>query len=104
MFKRFRFVYALLIGVILAMLLVYVRLPYYITKPGMAEKLEPYVQVDGGTKESGDFMLVTVSMGRANVVNFYPQNLINIIKFLRKKRFYNKMKVMKTINFAKYTR
>ncbi|MDM5156112.1 SepM family pheromone-processing serine protease [Bacillus sp. DX1.1] len=70
MFKRFRFVYALLIGVILAMLLVYVRLPYYITKPGMAEKLEPYVQVDGGTKESGDFMLVTVSMGRANVVNF----------------------------------
>ncbi len=63
MFKRFRFIYAILIGVILAMLLVYVRLPYYVTKPGMAAKLEPYVQVEGGTKESGDFMLVTVSMG-----------------------------------------
>lgn len=47
MFKRFRFIYAILIGVILAMLLVYVRLPYYITKPGMAAKLEPYVQVEG---------------------------------------------------------
>ncbi|MBO1578804.1 MULTISPECIES: SepM family pheromone-processing serine protease [Bacillus] len=69
MFKRFRFIYAILIGVILAMLLVYVRLPYYVTKPGMAAKLEPYVQVDGGKKESGDFMLVTVSMGPANVVN-----------------------------------
>ncbi|KFN04426.1 PDZ domain-containing protein [Bacillus clarus] len=69
MFKRFRFVYAILIGMILAMLLVYVRLPYYVTKPGMAAKLAPYVQVDGGTKESGDFMLVTVSMGPANVVD-----------------------------------
>ncbi|KEK25855.1 SepM family pheromone-processing serine protease [Bacillus gaemokensis] len=69
MFKRFRFIYAIIIGVILAMLLVYVRLPYYITKPGMAAKLTPYVQVDGGKKESGDFMLVTVSMGPANVVN-----------------------------------
>ena len=47
MFKRFRFIYAILIGVILAMLLVYVRLPYYVTKPGMAAKLEPYVQVEG---------------------------------------------------------
>ena len=63
MFKRFRFIYTILIGVILAMLLVYVRLPYYITKPGMVRKLEPYVQVEGGTKESGDFILVTVSMG-----------------------------------------
>lgn len=50
MFKRFRFIYAILIGVILAMLLVYVRLPYYVTKPGMAAKLEPYVQVEGGRK------------------------------------------------------
>ncbi|MGF9965628.1 SepM family pheromone-processing serine protease [Bacillus rhizoplanae] len=70
MFKKFRYLYALLIGVIVAMLVVFVPLPYYITKPGMAEKLEPYVQVEGGNKEKGDFMLVTVSMGRANVVNF----------------------------------
>ena len=50
MFKRFRFIYAILIGVILAMLLVYVRLPYYVTKPGMVAKLEPYVQVEGEQK------------------------------------------------------
>ncbi|MDP7979097.1 SepM family pheromone-processing serine protease [Bacillus multifaciens] len=70
MFKKFRYLYALLIGVIIAMLIVFVPLPYYITKPGMAEKLEPYVKVEGGNKEKGDFMLVTVSMGRANVVNY----------------------------------
>ncbi|MEH7461766.1 SepM family pheromone-processing serine protease [Bacillus thuringiensis] len=70
MFKKFRYLYALLIGVIIAVLIVFVPLPYYITKPGMAEKLEPYVKVEGGNKEKGDFMLVTVSMGRANVVNY----------------------------------
>ncbi|PEA55329.1 hypothetical protein CON64_08010 [Bacillus pseudomycoides] len=70
MFKKFRYLYALLIGVIIAMLIVFVPLPYYITKPGLAEKLEPYVKVEGGNKEKGDFMLVTVSMGRANVVNY----------------------------------
>lgn len=70
MFKKFRYLYALLIGVIIAMLIVFVPLPYYITKPGMAEKLEPYVKVEGGNKEKGDFMLVTISMGRANVVNY----------------------------------
>ncbi|MDC2864822.1 SepM family pheromone-processing serine protease [Bacillus sp. BP-3] len=70
MFKKFRYLYALLIGVMIAMLIVFVPLPYYITKPGMAEKLEPYVKVEGGNKEKGDFMLVTVSMGRANVVNY----------------------------------
>ncbi|MCM3736911.1 PDZ domain-containing protein [Bacillus cytotoxicus] len=70
MFKKFRYLYAVLIGVIIAMLIVFVPLPYYITKPGLAEKLEPYVKVEGGNKEKGDFMLVTVSMGRANVVNY----------------------------------
>lgn len=69
MFKRFRFMYAVLIGIIVTILLVYVRFPYYVTKPGMAAELEPYVQVEGGNKESGDFMLVTVSMGPANIVN-----------------------------------
>lgn len=69
MFKRFRFVYVLLIGVIFAMIMVYVPLPYYITKPGMADELEPYVQVEGGYEEEGNFMLVTVAMGRANILN-----------------------------------
>ena len=66
MFKRFRFIYAILIGVILAMLLVYVRLPYYVTKPGMAAKLAPYVQVDGGTKESGDFFSTNLPTNKKN--------------------------------------
>lgn len=64
MFKRFRFIYAILIGVILAMLLVYVRLPYYVTKPGMAAKLEPYVQVEGGQKNLVILCLLRFQWGR----------------------------------------
>ncbi|WP_336821113.1 SepM family pheromone-processing serine protease [Bacillus thuringiensis] len=69
MFKRFQFIYAILIGIILALLLVYVRLPYYVTKPGMAAKLDPYIQVVDGKKASGDFMVVTVAMKPANMVS-----------------------------------
>ncbi|AMR06076.1 SepM family pheromone-processing serine protease [Bacillus thuringiensis] len=69
MFKRFQFIYAILIGIILALLLVYVRLPYYVTKPGMAAKLDPYIQVFDGKKASGDFMVVTVAMKPANMVS-----------------------------------
>ncbi|MCP1124841.1 hypothetical protein CN326_01650 [Bacillus sp. AFS018417] len=90
MFKKFRYLYALLIGVIVAMLIVFVPLPYYITKPGMAEKLEPYVQVEGGNKEKGDFMLVTVSMGRANVVNFLSAKFNKYEEILKKEEILQK--------------
>jgi PDZ domain-containing protein len=70
MFKRLRYVTVFLLAIMLAFAVMYVPLPYYITKPGLAEKLEPYVQVEGGYKEKGDFMLVTVSMSRANITNY----------------------------------
>ncbi|MFD3448028.1 SepM family pheromone-processing serine protease [Microbacteriaceae bacterium 4G12] len=70
MFKRLRYLYVFLIGLLLAISITYIPLPYYITKPGMADKLQPYVQVENGYKEKGDFMLVTVSMSRANITNY----------------------------------
>lgn len=45
-------------------------LPYYISKPGMAKKLEPIIAVENGYKENGNFMFTTVSMGRANIYTY----------------------------------
>jgi Lon-like protease len=45
-------------------------LPYYVTKPGMAKQLEPIIEVEGGYEETGDFMLTTVRMGRANIYSY----------------------------------
>lgn len=58
------------IGVLLIVLLSYIQLPYYITKPGMAEELAPIVTVDGGYKEKGSLMLTTVRMGKANIFSY----------------------------------
>lgn len=45
-------------------------LPYYVTKPGMAKELEPIIEVEGGSDESGSFMLTTVVMGQANIYTY----------------------------------
>ncbi|WP_409275512.1 SepM family pheromone-processing serine protease [Neobacillus sp. SCS-31] len=45
-------------------------LPYYISKPGMAKELEPIIEVEGGHKEEGSFMLTTVRMGKANIYSY----------------------------------
>lgn len=50
-------------------------LPYYVTKPGMAEKLKPIVKVQNGYHEKGDFMLTTVRMGRANIYSLAEAKL-----------------------------
>jgi Lon-like protease len=58
------------IGAIIAVLFTFIKLPYYVTMPGTAQKLEPLVHVKGGDEDDGDFMLTTVRMGRANVVSY----------------------------------
>ncbi|TYR82828.1 PDZ domain-containing protein [Priestia megaterium] len=55
--------------VMVAMLCFY-PLPYYITKPGMAQELSPIIQVEDGYKEQGTFMLTTVQMGRATPLSY----------------------------------
>jgi PDZ domain-containing protein len=75
MFKRLRYVTVFIFAVILAIVVMYVPLPYYITKPGLAEDLKPYVKVEGGYEEEGDFMLVTVSMSRASITSYIAAKL-----------------------------
>ena len=60
----------LIIGSILAIILSFVQLPYYVTKPGMAQELEPIIEVENGFGEEGSFMLTTVRMGKANVFSY----------------------------------
>ncbi|MDR4946269.1 SepM family pheromone-processing serine protease [Neobacillus cucumis] len=48
----------------------YYPLPFYVSKPGMAKKLEPIITVEDGYKEEGNFMLTTVRMGRANIYSY----------------------------------
>ena len=58
---------------LIALLLVFgtfFKLPYYVTMPGTAEPLRPLVEVKGGYKEKGKFMLTTVRMGQANLFSF----------------------------------
>lgn len=56
---------ALSCGLILALILSFYPLPYYITKPGMAQELSPIIEVEGGYEEKGSLMLTTVRMGKA---------------------------------------
>ncbi|KOO40756.1 SepM family pheromone-processing serine protease [Priestia koreensis] len=68
--KNKLFTLSLVLGIILAFVIVFFPLPYYITKPGMAQKLDPIIDVQGGTEEKGDFMLTTVRMGKATPLSY----------------------------------
>ncbi|WP_409292096.1 SepM family pheromone-processing serine protease [Peribacillus sp. SCS-37] len=54
---------------------VFITLPYYVTKPGMAEELDPVVKVDGGYHSKGKFMLTTIRMGKANIYTYLGAHL-----------------------------
>ncbi|WAA13702.1 SepM family pheromone-processing serine protease [Fervidibacillus halotolerans] len=45
-------------------------LPYYVTSPGMAKELDDVIKVENGYTETGDFMLTTVSIGKATIFSF----------------------------------
>jgi PDZ domain-containing protein len=62
---------SLLLGVAIVYLLVFMPLPYFIYKPGTAENVHPMVSVAGDQQpEAGVFMLTTVRVLDANVVNY----------------------------------
>ncbi|RFU63387.1 SepM family pheromone-processing serine protease [Peribacillus glennii] len=76
-----------LIAAVLIIASSFYYLPYYVAKPGMAQELEPIINVEGGDDASGSFMLTTVRMGRANIYSYmaakmskyqelYPENAI----------------------------
>lgn len=59
--------------IILIIILLFVnfyQFPYYFTKPGDAKVLDTVIEVEGAYEDEGTFMLTTVRMGRANVVNY----------------------------------
>ncbi|MRX70885.1 PDZ domain-containing protein [Bacillus lacus] len=55
-----------MIAIIIIIIINFIKLPYYVTRPGMATELEPIVEVENGYEEEGSFSLTTVRIGRAN--------------------------------------
>ncbi|MBM7644245.1 PDZ domain-containing protein [Scopulibacillus daqui] len=62
--------YSVLIILIIAIGLYFYRLPVYVEKPGAAESINPVVKVQDGHKINGDFMLVYVYVGQANIYQY----------------------------------
>lgn len=62
--------YFLFIMFILFIVVTFVQLPVYVTYPGGAEPLNTMVTVEGGYEETGDIMLTTVRVGKANIVQY----------------------------------
>lgn len=62
----------------------YYPLPYFISKPGDAVELEPIINVEGGYKESGSFMLTTIRMSGANLFNYAWANMDNYMEIIPK--------------------
>ncbi|KKI93956.1 hypothetical protein WQ54_01490 [Bacillus sp. SA1-12] len=55
----------------IALIMTFIKLPYYVTQPGMASELEPIIEVENGYKdEEGSFSLTTVRFGRANPITY----------------------------------
>lgn len=68
--KKKRYIATTIMIALLFVFATFFHLPYYVTMPGTAEPLRPLVEVEGGYKEKGKFMLTTVRMGQANVFSF----------------------------------
>ncbi len=60
----------IILFVLLAIIAYFVPLPFYISKPGMARELAPYVKVEDGMEGKGSFMLTTIQMGKANIFTY----------------------------------
>ncbi|WP_218244270.1 hypothetical protein, partial [Pseudomonas sp. 2995-3] len=56
--------------IIILLFINYYHLPYYFTIPGDAKVLTEVIEVEDGHQYEGTFMLTTVRMGKANVVNY----------------------------------
>lgn len=65
-----KFYFRSFILIVVIALLSFIQLPYYITKPGMAQELSPIIEVEDRYDEEGSFMLTTVRMGKANIFTY----------------------------------
>lgn len=57
-------------GLVLLFGIYYYPLPYFISQPGDAIELKPLITVSDQYEEEGTFMLTTVRMGGANLINY----------------------------------
>ncbi|WNF35569.1 PDZ domain-containing protein [Bacillaceae bacterium IKA-2] len=74
MFKEKKFLSLKKRWIFLIIILLFVnfyQFPYYFTKPGDAKVLHTVIEVAGAYEDEGTFLLTTVRMGKANVVNYY---------------------------------
>ncbi|MDQ0253836.1 PDZ domain-containing protein [Evansella vedderi] len=58
------------IFIIILLAINFYELPYYFTIPGDAKVLTEVIEVEEGHEYEGTFMLTTVRMGQANVINY----------------------------------
>lgn len=61
---------SLIVACLLVLCAYFIPMPYYVSKPGMAKELEPIIKVGNGNEESGNFMLTTIQMGKANIFSY----------------------------------
>ena len=66
--RKFTIIWVILIVLVAA--LTFIDLPYYVTTPGEARVLDEVINVEGGAEDSGEFMLTTVRVGEANVMQY----------------------------------
>lgn len=68
--RKKSFIRSFLFATVIFVLSTYLYLPFYVTKPGMAKELGEIITVEDGYHETGNFMLTTVRMGRANIYSY----------------------------------
>ncbi|MBN8207361.1 PDZ domain-containing protein [Bacillus sp. NTK071] len=66
--KKFTFIWVMIIVVVAAF--TFIDLPYYVTTPGEARELDEVIKVEGGSEDKGEFMLTTVRVGQANLMQY----------------------------------
>ncbi|WP_299086933.1 SepM family pheromone-processing serine protease [uncultured Metabacillus sp.] len=69
--KSKTFIRSIILLAMIVLIMTFIKLPYYVTQPGMASELEPIIEVENGYKdEEGSFSLTTVRFGRANPITY----------------------------------
>ncbi|MFD2616982.1 SepM family pheromone-processing serine protease [Terrilactibacillus laevilacticus] len=68
--KRNRMYLGLIVVVIIALFLNFYKTPYFIQSPGSAQSIKSLAVVEDGQKVHGDFMLVYILVGQANVYQY----------------------------------
>lgn len=63
-------IYHIVISLIIIFLLFFVKLPFYVTYPGGAEVLDDMIWVENSHEDDGEFMLTTIRMGKASIIQY----------------------------------